>query len=61
MQRQLTVSVKYNNRGYNYIAVPAIRVEGKWLSQLGFKQGEKVKLVCRKNKLMITKIAGDRR
>jgi toxic protein SymE len=56
MERHLTISTKYHLReGHTYIAVPAIRIEGKWLSQLGFKQGEKIKLVCKKGKLMITK------
>ncbi|HEX5155400.1 MAG TPA: SymE family type I addiction module toxin [Parafilimonas sp.] len=55
MQRRLTISTKYHSRERAYIAVPAIRIEGKWLHQLGFKQGEKVKLVCKRNKLLIIK------
>ena len=55
MQRNLTVSTKYHSREDAYIAVPAIRIEGKWLSQLGFKRGEKITLVCKKNKLVIKK------
>lgn len=55
MQRHLTISTKYHNRERAYVAVPAIRIEGKWLGQLGFKQGAKVKLLCKKNKLVIIK------
>ena len=55
MQRHLTISTKHHNRERTYIIVPAIRLEGKWLEQLGFKRGEKVKLVCNKNKLVIIK------
>lgn len=54
-QRYLTVSTKHHSRERSYIAVPAIRIEGKGLSRLGFKQGEKIKLLCRKNKLVIIK------
>ncbi|HEX5154853.1 MAG TPA: SymE family type I addiction module toxin [Parafilimonas sp.] len=55
MERHLTISTKYLSRERTYIVVPAIRIEGKWLRQLGFKQGEKVKLVCKRNKLIIIK------
>lgn len=55
MQRHLTISTKYHNRERGYIAVPVIRIEGKWLDQFGFKQGEKVKLLCKRNKLIIIK------
>ena len=54
-ERHLTVSTKHHSRELRYVAVPAIRIEGKWLSRFGFKQGEKIKLVCRKNKLVIIK------
>lgn len=55
MQRTLTISTKHHSREHRYIVVPAIRIEGKWLNELGFKRGEKVKLLCKKNKLVIIK------
>jgi toxic protein SymE len=57
MQKQLTISNTFQNRRYNkYVIVPAIRVQGKWLMQLGFTAGDKVQLVCKKNKLIITRL-----
>lgn len=55
MQRHLTISTKHHSRERTYITVPAIRIEGKWLHKLGFKPGEKVKLLCKRNKLLIIK------
>jgi len=34
--------------------VPEIRLEGRWLEEVGFKEGERVKIQVEKNKLTIT-------
>lgn len=38
----------------NSTIVPEIRLEGKWLEQLGFEKGNEVLIEQKKNKLIIT-------
>ena len=40
--------------GYKYQAVPAIRLQGKWLQKLGFEIGKKVNVECLDGKLSIS-------
>ena len=44
---------RYRRWGNNY-TVPEIRLEGQWLEQLGFEQGNEVLIEQKKNKLIIT-------
>lgn len=44
---------RYRRWGNNY-TVPEIRLEGQWLKQLGFKQGNEVLIEQKNNKLVIT-------
>ncbi|WP_075344689.1 SymE family type I addiction module toxin [Tenacibaculum agarivorans] len=44
---------RYRRWGKNY-TVPEIRLEGKWLEQLGFEQGNEVLIEQKKNELIIT-------
>ena len=44
---------RYRRWGNNY-TVPEIRLEGKWLEQLGFEQGNEVIIEQKNNKLIIT-------
>jgi toxic protein SymE len=37
-----------------WITIPEIRLHGKWLDRLGFKQGQTVIIEQQKNKLTIT-------
>jgi toxic protein SymE len=39
--------------GYNYQAVPAIRLQGKWLENLGFSVGQEINVQCEKGCLII--------
>jgi toxic protein SymE len=39
--------------GYKYQAVPAIRLQGKWLEQLGFSVGQEITVQCQKGCLII--------
>jgi len=39
--------------GYKYQAVPAIRLQGKWLEQLGFSVGQEINVQCQKGYLII--------
>ena len=50
--RELTVSEAC---GYNYSRVPGIRIQGKWLAELGFEPGDAVLVWCEDGKIVITK------
>lgn len=44
---------RYRKWGKNY-TVPEIRLEGQWLEQLGFEQGNEILIEQKNNKLVIT-------
>lgn len=50
--RELTVC---ETCGYNYSRVPGIRIQGKWLAELGFEPGDAVLVQCEDGKIVITK------
>lgn len=52
--RRLKIYRKFQDRRYGVVAIPEIRLEGKWLEALGFKQGKRIKILQEKNKLTIT-------
>jgi toxic protein SymE len=53
--RTLKIHSKYQARRWGRgVSIPEIKLEGKWLEQLGFKQGHMVKVKQMKNKLTIT-------
>jgi toxic protein SymE len=52
--RKLKIHTKYQNRKFGETKIPEIRLEGKWLEALGFKQGQTVEIRQQKNKLTIT-------
>jgi toxic protein SymE len=53
--RKLKVYSKYQARAYGKAAtIPEIRLLGKWLDRLGFKEGQMVTIDQKKNKLIIT-------
>ncbi len=51
--RELTVS---SISGYGSSEVPAIRINGKWLEDYGFHQGDKVTVECKEGELVIKKL-----
>ena len=51
--RKKKVYKKYQARGRNYITIPEIRMEGKWLDKLGFKEGMDIVIQTEPNKLTI--------
>jgi len=52
--RKLKIHTKYQSRAYGATtAIPEIRLEGKWLEKLGFKQGQSVTIEEKRNKLVI--------
>lgn len=52
--RKLKIHTKYQARAYGGTTIPKIRLKGKWLDKLGFKQGQMVNIEQNKNKLTIT-------
>jgi len=54
--RKLKIYQKHQSREWKYITVPEIRLEGKWLEQLGFEIGKEIEIKQQKNKLTITLI-----
>lgn len=52
--RKLKIYTKYQARTYGGVTIPEIRIEGKWLEKLGFRQGQMIDIVEKKNKLIIT-------
>ncbi|CAN5897402.1 hypothetical protein BH11BAC7_BH11BAC7_35920 [soil metagenome] len=52
--RNLKIHAKYQARAYGATTIPEIRLEGKWLDKLGFKEGQMVNIEQKKNKLTIT-------
>jgi toxic protein SymE len=57
--RTLTIHSKYRALTYGSTIIPEIRLEGKWLQELGFKMGQKVKIVMEENRLVITPQGND--
>ena len=51
--RKLKIHSKLRSRRWDNIAVPEIRLAGKWLEKAGFKQGQYVNIQVAKNKLII--------
>ncbi len=53
--RKLKIYQKHQPRDWNrYVSVPEIRLEGKWLKELGFEIGKEIEIKQQKNKLTIT-------
>jgi len=51
--RKLKVHTKFRTRTFDWTTIPEIRLEGKWLEKLGFKQGRIVIIEQEPNKLTI--------
>ena len=45
----------YEISGYQYKAVPAIRLQGAWLRDLGFEEGAPITVKCEGGRLTITR------
>ncbi|WP_408039319.1 SymE family type I addiction module toxin [Tenacibaculum amylolyticum] len=55
--RKLKIYKKHQSRDWSeYAIVPEIRLEGKWLKELGFEIGKEIEIKQQKNKLTITLI-----
>ena len=52
--RRLKISSRFRSRTYDEISIPEIRLNGKWLDELGFNEGLEVKIEQQQCKLIIT-------
>ena len=52
--RKLKIHSKYRTRRWDNITIPEIRLEGRWLEELGFKEGEHIQIEQQQDKLTIT-------
>lgn len=52
--RKLTISYTHQETLYKTETIPYIRIKGKWLEKLGFKQGQKINIEASDKKLTIT-------
>nr|WP_294932377.1 SymE family type I addiction module toxin [uncultured Flavobacterium sp.] len=52
--RKLKIHSKFRTRRWDNTTVPEIRLEGKWLEKLAFREGQIVNIEQKKNKLTIT-------
>lgn len=51
--KRLKIHRKFRSRRWDNTTVPEIRLEGKWLDKLGFKEGQEVIIEQQQNKLTI--------
>jgi len=51
--RKKKVYSKFRSRTYDTVFIPEIRLEGKWLDKLGFKEGCQIIIQPEQNKLII--------
>lgn len=56
--RKLKILPRFQQRKWNYTVVPGIKLEGKWLHNLGFEIGDEVMIKQQKGKLTITRSKG---
>ncbi|WP_420603271.1 SymE family type I addiction module toxin [Flagellimonas sp.] len=50
--RKLKIHRKFRRRAWDHTTVPEIRLEGKWLEELGFEKGKTVKVI-QENKVLV--------
>jgi len=59
ISRPLAIFSKFRRRRWDNTTVPEIRLEGRWLEDLGFKEGGQVQIEQEAQKLIITFHGGD--
>ncbi|WP_136467889.1 SymE family type I addiction module toxin [Flagellimonas onchidii] len=50
--RKLKIHGKFRRRRWDHTTVPEIRLEGRWLEELGFEQGKTVKVI-QENRVLV--------
>ncbi len=56
--RKLKRYTKTRTNRWYLTTVPEIRLEGEWLRELGFEEGEQVQIIQQRRKLTITVVKG---
>jgi len=51
--RKKKIYSRHRTRTYDNITIPEIRLQGKWLDKLGFKEGRQIVIQQEPNKLTI--------
>jgi len=54
LSRKLKIHSRFRTRRWDHTTVPEIRLEGRWLEEVGFKEGKRVNIQIEPNKLTIT-------
>mgnify|MGYP001627188721 CR=1 FL=1 len=53
-ERQLKIGYTFQNRAYHQmVAMPEIKLCGKWLAESGFAEGQEVRIIVEYKKLII--------
>lgn len=52
-ERKLKVGYKYQQRAYQMVKSPEIKLTGKWLKESGFRIGQDVKVLVEQDRLII--------
>jgi toxic protein SymE len=52
--REITICGRSSPRSGYYVNVPEVRLMGKWLEQIGFGIGDRIKVECQNQKLIIS-------
>jgi hypothetical protein len=52
--REITICGRSAARTYTYVTVPEIRLMGKWLADIGFGIGDRIKIECENQKMVIS-------
>lgn len=52
--RKMTISYTYQETQQKSVSIPYIRIKGKWLQELGFQRGQKIRIQAVAKKLIIT-------
>jgi Toxin SymE, type I toxin-antitoxin system len=53
--RELRVGQTFQTRGHEEVAVPFIRLSGRWLEQAGFTSGTRVEVRVKSGKLLLVR------
>ncbi len=56
-ERKITVGYRFQNRvRQQMVKAPEIKLAGKWLKESGFEEGQEVKVIVERKKLVIVPI-----
>ena len=61
IEKNITVGyihqVRYDHsRRVDYVEVPRVQLSGKWLSELGFETGDKIRITAEKDRIVMQRL-----